>query len=112
MLYPPLCLEGKLGIVPVSASHDAYPFDKLEREGCNPLPFVAHQAQASDATAIGEDDVLAVGFQFPARLLVFHASVVVLETRIALLVWCVLVAAVIEPADSGPRTVSRRLTGL
>src|SRR5579875_2114694 len=72
MLNMPLCIDGKLAIVAISPSHDAYPLDELDGVFLYPLPFVANQTQAPDATPISEADMLAIRFQFPPRLLVFY----------------------------------------
>lgn len=68
MLNVPISLYAKLNEVAVGTADNANPFDLLEREGFNLL--VPDEAQASNATAISEDDVFTVGFQLPAGLLV------------------------------------------
>src|SRR5450755_939755 len=65
-----LCLHAELSIVAVSASDNAYPFDSLDGECSNLLFRITHQSQATDPTAIGEEDMLSIRLKFPACLLV------------------------------------------
>lgn len=110
MLDLALCLNGKLAIESISPLENANTFDLLCRERFNVTR--ANEAQAAYATAIREGDVLAIGFKFPARLLVFHRTVITLETGIALLPWLVRLAVVIETGDGKPRSICCGLTGL
>lgn len=110
MLNVPISLYAKLNEVAVGTADNANPFDLLEREGFNRL--VPDEAQASNATTISEGDVFAVGFQLPARLLVLHAAIIVLELGIAFLSRLVCLAVLREPSNSEPGTISRGLTSL
>src|SRR5579875_368277 len=112
MVNMPLCIDGKLAIVAIGPSHDAYPLDELDGVFLDALPFVAHEPERAYSTCVREGDVLPIGFESPARLLVLDTPVIMLETGIPLLPRCVLFAVVIEARDSTPRTVSSRLTGL
>jgi len=85
MFSASLSLQGKLSIVAIGPLDEAYPLDLLERKLCHFLLPIANQAQVSNTTAIGEGDVLAIGFQFPAGLFVLHRSIIMLKTGIALL---------------------------
>src|SRR5579884_4280646 len=68
----PLSFYSKLAVVAIGTPHDAYPLDKLDGIFLYPLSLVAHQPERANATAIGKGEVLAIRFQSPARLLVFH----------------------------------------
>jgi hypothetical protein len=107
-----LCLDCELHIVAISTMDNPDPLDLLGRKCCNLLLGIADQPQASNATPIGEGDVLAIGFQLPARLLVLDAPVIVLEPGIAFLAWLVGLAVVIEAGDGKPCSISTGLTSL
>src|SRR6266516_4359730 len=97
-----LCLDSELQIVAISTVDNPDPLDLLKRECSNLLLGIADQPQASHTTPIGEGDVLPIRRELPARLLVLHAPVLVLEPGIAFLAWFVLLALVIETGDSKP----------
>ena len=92
MLNGSLCLHAKLDIVAICPSHNPYSFDLLEGECGKRLLFVAHQTKTPDATAIGEADVFAIGFNLPARLFVFDGTVIMLKPGIAFLAGLLLLA--------------------
>ena len=78
-------LHPKLAIISICASQDANSFDLLGGEGFDMLPGIAHQAQSPNAASIDEGDVTSIGLQLPSRLLIFHASIVVLKLGVAFL---------------------------
>src|SRR5712691_9312853 len=104
----PLCLNPKLHIVAIGPMYNPHAFDLLERKGFNLLLLIANEPQAPDTTPISERDVFPI--QFPARRLVFDASIIMLKLRIALVAWLVRLAVVIKTGDSEPRPISSRLT--
>jgi hypothetical protein len=107
-----LCLDTELSIVPIGSTHKTHPLDLLDGEGFKVLVGIAYQTEPTNATTIGEANVLAVVFQLPPRGFVFHAAVVMLKTRIAFLAWLVVLAVFKEAANSKPGPVSTGLTGL
>ena len=64
--------HGELAIVAIGPLDNADALDLFKGKGGNLLLLVAHQPQASDPTAIGEGEVLAIGVQLPARRFVLH----------------------------------------
>ena len=75
----------KLDVVAISAVYYPHALDLLFWKSGDLLFRVAHEPQTSDATPVGETDMLAVRFQLPARLFVLDAPVIVLKLGIALL---------------------------
>ena len=112
MLNHPVGLNAKLDVVAVCPSEQAHPLDLLDREGLDLLPLVSNQPHPPDATAIREGQVPAVGVQFPARLLVLHRAVIVLEAGIALPARFLLLAFAVELLDGKPGTGGGGLSGL
>src|SRR5690348_5222464 len=88
--------NGKLTVVAIGPLHDTYSFYLVRGKGFHRPLFVADQAQPSNATAIGEGDVLAIGFDAPSGLFVLHRAVIVLKLRIALLARLLGAAILIE----------------
>ena len=107
-----LGLNGELAIVAISPMDNSYALDLFDGKGCNLLFLVAHKPHPSDPTAIGEGDVLAIRVKLPSRLFVLDTPVIMLELGIALLPRLVVLAVVIETADSEPGTIRRYLTCL
>src|SRR3989442_11610669 len=112
MLYCAFGLYPKLAIVAIGTMHNPDALDLLGGEGFNVLLLVAYQAQAANATPIGEGDVFAIRFNLPARMLVFHAPIVMLELRIALLAGLLVLAVLIEAFNGQPGSISRSLSRL
>src|SRR5579883_129229 len=108
----PLCIKRKLDVVAIGTFDEPDTFDLLRGKFFNPLVFASYQPQAAYVATISEGDVLAIGGELPARLLVLHRTVIMLEARIALFPWLVGLAVVIEARDSEPRALRSRLTGL
>jgi hypothetical protein len=92
----------KLDVVPIGTTDNPHPLDLREREGFDVLRGIAHQSQSSDARAIHEREVLAVGFQSPAGRFVLYRAVVMLELGIAFLARLFVLTVLIEPLDSKP----------
>ncbi len=107
-----LGLNGELAIVAIGPMDNAYALDLFDGKGCNLLFLVTHKPQPSDPAAIGEGDMLAIGVKLPSRLFVLNTPVIMLELGIALLPRLVVLAVVIETADSEPRPIRRCLTCL
>src|SRR5713226_2349232 len=95
-------LEAQLHIIPISPMHDTNALDLLDGEGGALLFRVANQTQATNATAIGENHVFAIGFKLPAALFILDASSIVLKLWVALLARLVFLAVVVEPLNSKP----------
>jgi hypothetical protein len=57
MLYLAFGLDTQLHIISIGAMEDANPLDLFNREGFNVLPRIADQAEASNATPVGEGDM-------------------------------------------------------
>src|SRR6266566_2442247 len=70
MLYDTICLDTELYIIAISTMHYPYSFDLLSRKVCNLLLRIANQPQASNATPIGEGDVLPIRRELPSRCFV------------------------------------------
>ncbi len=102
----------ELDVVPIGTTDNPHPLDLREREGFDVLRGIAHQSQASDARAIREREVLAIGFQSPAGRFVLYRAVVMLELGIAFLARLAVLAVVIEPRDRKPRARGRGLSCL
>src|SRR5712691_1918458 len=100
-----LSLNSKLTIVAIRTMDNADSFDVPGGKGANRLLGIAHQSQASNTTAIGEGDVLAIRLQLPTCLLVFNRAVIMLELRITLLAWLLHLTVLIEAGDSKPGTI-------
>ena len=109
MLDFALGIDAELAIVAVCPSNNANTFDLLDRKFLDALIWVANEFQATNPTAISEDDVATIGVSLPARGFVLHTPVVALETGISFLSGFLVLAIVIEPGDGKPRTGS---TGL
>jgi hypothetical protein len=84
----------------------------LEGEGFEVLCGMAHQAQASNARALGESDVRPIGLEFPPALLLFHTTLVLLKFGIALLAGFLVRAILREARESGPGTMRTGLRSL
>jgi hypothetical protein len=112
VLYPSLRLDAELDVVAVSTADQTNPLDLLAREGFDVLLRIADQPQSSNATPIGEANVLAIVIQLPACRFVLHAAIILLEPGKAFLAGLVLLARVIEALDSKPGAVGTGLTGL
>lgn len=80
-----LGLNTKLAIIAIGTAQDANPFDLLDWEGFDLLVRVPNQAEATNATAIGEDDMVPIGRELPACLFILDAPIVVLKLGIPLL---------------------------
>src|SRR5579883_1619828 len=102
--------DTELAVVAIRATNEPHPLDLLHGKGLDSAG--ANQAQAPDAQAIGEGDVLSVRFEFPARHLVFDASAIMLEPRITLLARLLLLAVVIEALHGMPCALGTGLTRL
>src|SRR5258708_7270664 len=72
MLHVALGLHRKLRVVAISTLDDAHPLDLLDGEGCDLLFFVANEPKPSNATTISEEEMLSIGVDLPARLLVLY----------------------------------------
>ena len=112
MLDAAVCLYSKLDVVAVRPPYNPHPLDLLDGERCNLLLLVADQPHGPDATAVREGEVLAVRLQLPARLLVLHAAVIMLEVGGALLAGPVVLAVIVEALDGEPGAVGTGLPGL
>src|SRR2546425_574024 len=112
MFTLPLGLNAQLSIISIGAAHDADPLDLLDWESFDLLSGIANQAEATNATAIGEGDVASIGVQLPSRLLVLDAPVIMLKLGITLLARFLVPTILIEAGDSSPGTVGTGLTGL
>jgi len=112
VLYLASGLYPELAIVAIGTLDNPHSLDLLGGERFHLLLLVAHQTQAPNPTAIRETNVLAVGFQLPARLFVLHGTVIMLELGIALLAGLVVLAVVIEAGNREPGTICRGLSGL
>src|SRR2546429_3978376 len=97
-----LCGDPELGIVTIGAAHKTHPLDVRRRKGENLLRGIAYQSQLPDAAPVRERDMSPIGGEFPACLLVFHASIIVLKPGIAFLARLLVLAVVVEPFDSEP----------
>ncbi len=103
VLYLPVCLNGKLHIVAIRTLDQPHALDLLDGERFNAA--CADQAYTADTQAIREDEALAIWFQLPARSLVLHTAIVLLEARVALLAWFLRCAVHIEAGYRLPRPV-------
>jgi len=112
VLYLASGLDPELAIVAIGTVDNPHSLDLPGGERFHLLLLVAHQPQAPNPTAIREPNVLAVGFQLPARLFVLHGTVIMLERGIALLAGLVVLAVVIEAFNGEPGTICRGLSGL
>jgi hypothetical protein len=112
MFYCAFGLYPELAIIPIGTVDNPHTFDLLGGEGRNLLFLVAYQAQATYPTPISEGDMLPVRLNLPSGLFVLYAPVIVLKLGIALLTGLMVLAVVIEPGDSEPRSIRRSLTGL
>src|SRR2546421_6885311 len=92
----------ELAVVAIGAAHDAHPLDLFDGEGFDLLFVVPNEPEGADGASVREGDVLAVRFQFPARLLVLDGAVVMLEAGIALLAGLVVEARFVEALDGEP----------
>src|SRR5579885_1345198 len=66
MFHLAFCLHDKLDVVAISPLEDAYSFDLLDGKRGYILLFGSYQTQATNATAIGERDMLAIRIKFPS----------------------------------------------
>ena len=112
MFNVPVSLDTELDIIAIGPLDNSHPFDLLDGKGFNVLLGIANQTHAANATAIGEGDVLAIGRELPACLLVLDTSVIVLKRGKAFLAWFVVFAVVVEAGNREPRSVGTSLTGL
>src|SRR5713226_82223 len=112
MFYASFSLYSELTEIAISTLDEANALDLLLGKRFDALFLVPHKPQAPDTAAIGEGDVLPIGFQLPASLLVVHGTIIVLETGIALLAWLVVLAVLIEASNGKPCSLSRGLTCL
>ena len=112
MLDGALGLDRELAVVAIGAAHQAHPLDLFDGEGFDPLLPVPDQPERADADPVREGDLLAVGRELPARLLVLDGAVVMLEAGIALLSGCVAFAMLIEALDGEPGARGGGLPGL
>jgi hypothetical protein len=112
MLNFALSFDTELDIVAIRSPENTNTLDVRSGEGFDVLFLVPNQAEATYATPISEDDMLATGLKLPPSLFVLNRAIVVLKSGIALLPRVVLSTIGIEPIDSEPRTVSASLTGL
>jgi hypothetical protein len=60
----------ELAVVAISAAHEAHPLDLLGGEGFDLLLLVPNEPEGADGASVREGEVLAVRFQFPARLFI------------------------------------------
>src|SRR6266576_6788458 len=104
--------DAELAGVAISTADNANPLDIFHGKGLNLLFLVSDQAQATNATAIGEGDMTACILELPTSRLVFHASVIVLKLGIAFLCRLVVLAILVEAGDSEIGTVGTGLSGL
>jgi hypothetical protein len=65
----------------------------------------AHQSERANAGAIREGDPLAIRFQLPPRVFVFHTPVVMLKAGIAFLAWLLFAAIFVEASNGEPGPV-------
>src|SRR5205807_853716 len=112
MLYHTCSLYPELAIIPIGTVDNPHSLDVFGGEGGNLLLLIAYQPQAPYPTPVGEGDVLAVRFDLPSCLLIFYASIIMLELRIALLTGLVVLAIVIETGNREPGPISRSLSSL
>ncbi len=95
-------LNRELAVVAIGAAHDAHPLDLLGGEGFDLLLLVPYEPEGADGASVREGDVLAVRFQFPARLFILDGAVVMLEAGIALRALLVVFAVLVEALDGEP----------
>ena len=95
-------LNCELAVVAIGAAHDAHPLDLLGGESFDLLLLVPNKPEGADGASVREGDVLAVWFQFPARLFILDGAVVMLEAGIALLAGRVVEARLVEALDGEP----------
>ena len=112
MFYCSFALYPELAIVAIGTMHNPDAFDLLGGEAFNLLFLVAYQSQATNATPIGEANMLAVRFDLPTRVLVFYAPIVMLKLGIALLARLLILAILVETGNGKPGSISTRLSGL
>src|SRR5712691_2870893 len=112
MLYLAGSKNAELHIVAIGPMHNAYTLDLLRGEGFNLLLAIAHEAQPTNPTPIGEGDMPAIRIQFPAGLFVLDGAIVVLKLGIAFLARFLLLAILIEARDGSSGPISTGLTGL
>jgi len=110
LLNPAFGIDTELAIVAVCTPDNTNPLDQLERKLLDTLIGIANQFEATNPTAIGEDDVSAIWIKLPTCGLILHAPVVVLKSGISLLSRFLVLAILIEARDSKPCTLSCRLT--
>ncbi len=71
----PICFHRKLHIVPICPFHQTYPlylFDRKRHDNTS-----AYHAESPDSASIREGDVTPVCIEFPSRLFVLNAAVIV-----------------------------------
>ena len=105
MLDLTFSLNRELAVVAISTMHYPHSLDLFDGKGCNLLFGITHKPESSNATAIGEGDMLAIRLYLPARLFVLDRAVIMLKFGIAFLAWLVVLAVVIEAGNSEPRSI-------
>jgi hypothetical protein len=105
-------IKRELTIVAVCTTDQTDTFDFLYWEVANALTWIADQAQATNATPISEDNMLAIRLKLPPCLLVFYGTVIVLKARKALLARLLLFAVLVEARDREPCTIRCNLACL
>jgi len=93
-------IDAELTVVAVCPSNYANSLDHVRGKFLDALIGIANQFEATNPTAIGEDDVSAISVKLPPRGFVLDAPVVVLKLWISLFPWFLLLAIVIEARDS------------
>lgn len=66
-------------VLAIGTPDDADPLDQLDREFSETLIWIANQLETTNATAISEDDMMAIWIKLPSRGLILHAPAVVLK---------------------------------
>ncbi len=78
-----LDLESELGIVAIRSADQTDPPDLLDGEGGEVSG--ANEPEGADPRPVGDGELLTIGCELPAGLLVLHTPVVMLELGIAFL---------------------------
>src|SRR5260370_28533913 len=110
MLDFALRIDAELAGVSICSSDNTNTLDQLEREFLDALIGITNELEASNATAISEDDMSASLVKLPPCGFVLHRSIVVLKSGISFLARFLALTVLIESGDSKPCTGGRCLT--
>src|SRR5215467_13952728 len=99
-----LRFHGKLDVVPICPFDQSNPLNLALWEGSQRTCFLALgvrscQIDRSNAHAIGERQMLAIGSHLPTSGLVFNGAIIVLKMRVALFAWFLFAAVFIEAGN-------------